>query len=358
MPENAEPIRVLSIDGGGMRGLYTARYLAALADRYAKTRGVGRLDIGQGFDLIVGTSTGAMVGCALAKGIDPGTVAQLFRKHGPAIFPAKVPSKCNFELLRQSFMRRKYLREGAEAMKCALRSAFGETTIKDIWDERGIALAVPVVEMSRHHAWVFKTPHLPNSRHRDDDYTLADVCLAATAAPVYRAMAQIPEPGGAGCSVFVDGGLWANSPVLVSLVEALEMASAGRTIQIFCLGTCPRPGGDHINAADLNRGFLGWRFGGEVVAVSLDAQDYAFSHMARLLSRHVDRQCQVVRFPHGTVPANVMEYLDLDETRPEALDAMEEQATKDISETLSRTGDSDDPSGQLLDSLLMEIPPA
>lgn len=357
MVEKSKSIRVLSIDGGGMRGLYTARYLAVLADHYARKRGVGSLDIGRGFDLIVGTSTGAIIGCALAAGVDLNKVAELYRRQGPSIFPVKLPSRLGWNLVRQVFGRPAYLAAGAKAMESALRSTFGATTIADLWDKRRIALAVPAVEMSRHHSWVFKTPHLPNNRHRDDDYTLADICLAATAAPVYRSMARLRGPSEHVHHVFVDGGLWANSPVLVGLLEALALAHANQAIEIFSLGTCPRPEGDHVKAAAVNRGFLGWRFGGEVVTVSLGAQEYAFGHMARLFSKHVDRKCQIVRFPQGPVPAKIMQYLDLDETRTDALDAMESQATRDVDETLSRTGDESAADGGLLHSLLMEIPP-
>jgi patatin-like phospholipase/acyl hydrolase len=60
------PFRVLSLDGGGMRGVYASTYLVELAAAFARKRGVAALDIGKGFDLIAGTSTGAIVACALA----------------------------------------------------------------------------------------------------------------------------------------------------------------------------------------------------------------------------------------------------------------------------------------------------
>ena len=62
-------MRVLSIEGGGMRGLYSAAYLSLLARRYAEKRKLRDLDIGKGFDLIVGTSTGGILACALAADI-------------------------------------------------------------------------------------------------------------------------------------------------------------------------------------------------------------------------------------------------------------------------------------------------
>ena len=66
MTTDAKPLRVLSLDGGGMRGTYTATYLDRVAATFAHRRNVDALDIGAAFDLIVGTSTGGIIACALA----------------------------------------------------------------------------------------------------------------------------------------------------------------------------------------------------------------------------------------------------------------------------------------------------
>ena len=63
-----QQLRVLSLDGGGMRGVYSAEYLAALSDAFAKKRNVAELDLGGAFDLVVGTSTGAILACGIAAG--------------------------------------------------------------------------------------------------------------------------------------------------------------------------------------------------------------------------------------------------------------------------------------------------
>ena len=348
--------RVLSIDGGGMRGLYTSTYLSSLVRRYSVTRKATGLDIGKGFDLITGTSTGAIIACALAAGVPLDRVSALYRKHGAEVFPLKLPSS-NIRMMCQIRQRRRYLKAGAVALENALRDVLDETTLGGIWQDRKIAVAIPVVEMSRHHSWVFKTPHLPATKKRDDGYKLVDVCLAATAAPVYRSMTRIENPDTSGHHVFVDGGLWANNPVLVGLIDAMEMTSSGDRIEIFCLGTCPRPEGEFIGADSLDRGFAEWRFGGGVVTLGLDAQEFAFDNMARMIGRHVDRDCHIVRFPHGKVPADIMKYLDLDETDPDALDALVSQANTDVYETLARCGEAKDADGQLLNTLLNSLPP-
>ena len=340
-----------------MRGLYSAVYLASLTRRYAETRGVEELDTGKGFDLITGTSTGAIIACALAADVSLDRIVELYRKCGPSIFPRKMPQEFGVDLVRQIWKRPQYLRAGAIALEKALVAELEETSLGEIWENRKIALAIPAVEMSHHRAWVFKTPHLSNSHHRDDNYRLVDVCLATTAAPIYRSMARIKNPDTSGHRVFVDGGLWANNPVLVGLIDALEMTEKGDRIEIFCLGTCPRPGGELVGCDDLDRGLVGWQFGGGVVSLSLDAQEFVFNEMARMLSGHVERECQIVRFPHGTVPADFMNYLGLDETDSVAMDALVAQAHADVNETLSCCGNTADSRGQLLHALLNELPP-
>ena len=357
MTNGPKRLRVLSLDGGGMRGLYMAAYLSSLAQRYAVTRDEAELDIGKGFDLIAGTSTGAIIACALAAGVSLDRVSALYRERGSEIFPLKLPEKVGVNFLWQVWKRPLYLKAGAATLEDALRAELGDITLGDIWRDRQIALAVPAVEMSRHHSWVFKTPHLANTKHRDDNYKLVNVCLATTAAPVYRSMTRIENPDTRGHHVFVDGGLWANNPVLVGLIDALGMTTVGDRIEIFCLGTCPRPEGESVGSDALDRGFSEWQFGGGVVKLALSAQEFAFDNMARMIGHHLDRDCQIVRFPHGKVPADIMKYLDLDETGTAAMDAMVAQAQTDVYETLSRCGDASDAEGQLLHALFDDLPP-
>jgi patatin-like phospholipase/acyl hydrolase len=83
---SAPPLRVLSLDGGGMRGTYTATYLDRVAATFARRREVEALDIGAAFDLIVGTSTGGIIAAALATGVPLTDIVNLYAKQGPAIF--------------------------------------------------------------------------------------------------------------------------------------------------------------------------------------------------------------------------------------------------------------------------------
>lgn len=338
MPEKNPPFRVLSLDGGGMRGTYTATYLDRVADTFAKRRGVGSLDIGAAFDLIVGTSTGGIIACALAAGIPLSKVVDLYANHGPKIFSRPLPTGLGGVAV-DYYKRPRALTSGEAELRKALADAIGDATVADIYNKRGIALAIAAVEMSQHRAWVFKTPHMKDTtNHRDDNYKLVDVCMATSAAPIYRSLAAIdhPDKGGKGFNVFVDGGLWANNPVLIGLIDALDLTEPGQEIHIFCLGTCPLPAGEQLSKTDLNRGLGEWKFGGEAAALSIDAQQFAYDHMAKKIARHVDRKCTVIRFPSEKVPATLIPYLGLDETREAAIAALINQARTDADMTNSK----------------------
>jgi hypothetical protein len=236
-------------------------------------------------------------------------------------------------------------------------------TLGELWQQRRIALAIPAINMATFRSWVFKTPHDPKTNHRDDRYTLVDVCRASSAAPLFRSLAAIRPVGSSGPDdFFTDGGLWANNPVLVALVEALTFLdrtgsseAADTPIEIYCLGSCGKPEGEVLSEEDRHRGLLEWKFGGEAAKVSLAAQEFAFDFIARALCQHLKRRVHILRFPADKIPASLMPYLDLDETRSEALDALMRQARHDASMTnsqiMSATAD-----GKMIESLFLSMP--
>lgn len=350
-------VRVLCIDGGGMRGVYTCAYLNRLIKQFERRRGADELDFGKVFDLISGTSTGGIVACGLAYGMPVESIGALYRDNGSKIFPVKMPKSVGLDLAKQLFTRSKNVEAGAAALERVLRDELGQETILSVYERRGIALAIPAVEMSRHRAWVFKTPHLGG--HRDDNFSLVDVCMATSAAPLYRSLAKIEDPDDPSHNyVFADGGLWANNPVLVGLIDALRMTASGDRIEIYSLGTCPRPAGEAALGLedDIHRGLAGWKFGGEAAVLALDAQESAYDHMARMLIQHVDRDCRIVRFPHSSLPASAMPYLDLDETSEAAMKVLVDQAKQDVDLTLSVCDDQANPDGQMLKVLMESLP--
>ena len=341
-----------------MRGIYAAAFLERLVAQEAKRAGVQAMDLGLGFDLICGTSTGAIMGCAVAVGCPLRRAVDLYRRQGAAIFPHRIRGASS--VIYRALNGRRFVRAGERALRTALADVFGEITIADVFEERGISLSVPAVDMATHRAWVFK--RTPASGGRDDDYRLVDVCLASSAAPIFRSLGAVEKKGGgAGARrVFADGGLWANNPVMVAMTDALAMAEDGQAVEIFSLGTCPRPEGEHVSGDDVHRSLLDWRFGTDVVSLSISAQEFAYDNMARLLANQLSRagrRVRTVRFPRKDVPASMMPFLSLDDTRDEAMERLVAQAHSDADLTRSACDDPQNQDGQLIKALLGSLEP-
>lgn len=133
MPNGPGHLRVLSIEGGGTRGLYTASYLESLAWRYAVARKVTGLDVGRGSDLIVGTSTGAVTAYALAAGVPLDRVATLYRNFGQQIFPRKVPKRIGAILANHP----RHLRFSTAALEKILRAELRDTILGTAFGRTG-----------------------------------------------------------------------------------------------------------------------------------------------------------------------------------------------------------------------------
>ena len=346
-----KPYRVLSLDGGGMRGIYTAAFLDRLAVQFARTRGAESLDLGKGFDLITGTSTGAIVAGALAVGRPMGEIVKLYRDHGREIFPHRI--KGTLSAIWRMFVGGRYVRQGDAVLRAALTDVLKGATMLDVFNKRGISLSIPAVAMSSHRSWVFKKT--PASGVRDDHYPLVDVCMASSAAPIFRSLAAVKDPNGdhGVIQVFADGGLWANNPIMVGLVDALACAPRDAPIEIFSLGTCSRPEGELI------RSILRWKMGAEAAGLSITAQEFAFDNMARFLGNkftELGRPVRRLRFPNKDVPAEMMKFLALDDARPVAINRLIQQASNDADLAKSACDDPNNQEGQMVRALMMSLP--
>ena len=112
-----------------------------------------------------------------------------------------------------------------ETLVSELRDIFGSLTLGELFEERGIGLCVTATAFLQHKPRVFKTPHR-EQKQRDNGLLVADACLASSAAPIYLPMASITADGLAD-QVYADGGLWANNPVLLGMIEGLAPLGTG-----------------------------------------------------------------------------------------------------------------------------------
>lgn len=345
-----------------MRGIYTAAFLDRLLHQYAIIRGVEALDLGKGFDLISGTSTGAILGCAAAIGRPMSEVVRLYEENGRDIFPHRIKEGIVSPVYRilEGFIGNRFIKWGDKALRHALDEQLRDVTMKEVYDRRGISLSIPTVSMESHRPWVFKKTK--RSGVRDDNYRLADVCLASSAAPIYRSLAAIknPDQGTDNYRIFADGGLWANNPVLVALIDALACSEEGREIEIFSIGNVARPAGEQISPRRVHRSMADWQFGAAIGPLAIDAQERAYDDMARFLAAQftkLGRKVTHVRIPQQRVAATMMQYLSLDDSRKRALKALINQGHEDADLVKSLCDRPDHPEGKMIHTLLNEIPP-
>ena len=337
------PFRVLCLDGGGMRGVYQAAYLQSFSQRVLGNPGEDA-DIGRCFDLIVGTSTGGLVACALAAGRPMREILALYEEHGAAIFPYQwarsIPGFAHFVRFFGLGTRR-----GERVLRTALEETFGDLTFEDVRTGRDLCLMLPTIDMARHAAVVFKTNHLPRLNGRDDRRSLVDACMATTAAPILRALAALSEPGSEARVVYTDGGLWANNPGALGAIEAAEILAARneltRPIHLFMLGSLPAQGGEEISERARYRGGIGWLGGVRVVEVAMNAQAVGYDYLTGKLLQLRNDGSFALRLPSQCPSEKLLAYLrNMDDARPKVLNALRRQAASDVDLAWAKTHDS------------------
>jgi uncharacterized protein len=209
--------RVLSIDGGGIKGVFPASFLAnaeqALGNRVADY-----------FDLIVGTSTGGIIALGLGLGLSAETIAGFYETEGPKIF-----SRPRFPRFIRQFFVAKY---DPAPLTEALSGVFGEHKL----GESRNRLVVPSFNLETGEVYNWKTAHHPRLEH-DYKARMVDVALSTAAAPTYfpthRTGSSVP---------LIDGGVWANNPIAVAIVEALGVLKwPANEVRVLSLGCTTTP---------------------------------------------------------------------------------------------------------------------
>ena len=196
-PAKSERKRILALDGGGIRGIYTLQILARVEALLRTSTGRADLRLADWFDFIGGTSTGAIIAAALALGMDVETIARFYRDSAAAIFH------------RTGVLRRFWQRYDAGALTRLLREVYGaETTLGS--DRLRTLLLVTLHNVTTDSPWIV-TNH-PRAEYNDRrrpncnlDVLLWQLVRAATAAPTFFPVERI-ELGGRGFR-FEDGAL-------------------------------------------------------------------------------------------------------------------------------------------------------
>jgi patatin-like phospholipase/acyl hydrolase len=219
--------RILSLDGGGIRGVFPAAFLARLEEHLDHP-------IGRYFDLIAGTSTGGIIAIGLGLGLPARDVLKLYVEQGPAIFDQDHGAFINW--IRQRVRELKHwfvTKHSSEPLRKALEDVLGRRTLGESQTRLVIPAWHPVLE----RVYIYKTAHHPRLE-TDYKQPAIDAAMATAAAPTFL------KPHMTESAVeLVDGGVWANNPIGVAAIEAVGLLGwPADRLKILSIGTITEPG--------------------------------------------------------------------------------------------------------------------
>ncbi|MEZ5831749.1 MAG: patatin-like phospholipase family protein [Dongiaceae bacterium] len=216
---------MLAIDGGGIRGILPAMVLTDLERRTNRPI----IDL---FDMIVGTSTGGLIGLGLACPGEGGRprhtardVVRLYEVEGKRVFSRSVWHKIRAV---GNLADEKYPSAGLEEV---LEGYFGDCRLKDALCD----VVVPAYEIERRFPFFFKVSNARAKQYYD--YPMKQVIRAATAAPTYFEPARIEIDGPNDYYALVDGALFAYNPGMCAYTEVLDRFPDHDSIIMVSLGT-------------------------------------------------------------------------------------------------------------------------
>lgn len=233
--------RIVSIDGGGVRGVLAARVLQRL-DAFCPR-------IFETTDLYAGTSAGAIIAAAMAKGAPPSVLVDLFTTKSSLIFRESILHKV---LSVDGLIAARYASEDCFA---ALYPVFGDAALKDL--PKRVLIVSFRLDAGRDASGCLRTSWRPKLFHNfegidsDGAQKTVDVVMRSTAAPTYFPIYQ----------GYIDGGVVANNPSMCALAQAIEPLTGGQALDdvvLLSIGTGSKP--QSINSHDGNWGLKQWGF--------------------------------------------------------------------------------------------------
>ena len=254
--------RILSLDGGGIRGVFTAALLERL-------EGETRFNFNKQVDLFAGTSTGGILALGLASGMTPRKCKELYQSLGQEIFtPSPLGKLDDFFFAKYSNVK----------LRRRLEAVFRDQGVETLGDLPKKVL-IPSFDLrakpsgqggnglnNRHRieTWKPKFFHNLDGPGSDASQSVVDVALATSAAPSFFPSSR----------TYVDGGVMANNPSMCALAQALKAGAALDEIALLSLGTGLNP--KFLKGENLNWGSLRWvHFKTLIPAISLKARTSA-----------------------------------------------------------------------------------
>ncbi|MGE5559154.1 MAG: patatin-like phospholipase family protein [Bacillota bacterium] len=218
--------KILSIDGGGIRGIIPAMVLHEIEKRTGKP-------VSELFDLVAGTSTGGILALGLTMPGEGGPrytaegMIKLYEDDGKRIF-FRPWWYCLASVW--GWLRPKFPRRGIDAV---LGHFFQEIRLNEALKD----VIIASYDLENRTPWFFKTIHAKNPVKIGHDVSMKDAARATSAAPSFFAPVKIPAAAEQNYLSLVDGGMYANNPAMCAFVQAVKEGVERDDILVVSLGT-------------------------------------------------------------------------------------------------------------------------
>jgi len=197
--------RILSLDGGGIRGLITAVWLSELEKQLGAP-------VREHFDLVAGTSTGSILACGVSRGIPAEEIVEMYVKHGREVFPGTASRL--WSRVRRTFgegvSAPKYSSDGLQKV---LKRVFRETTFGK--------LAIKPTLVTTYNTLTREAVVLKNTRPAYQNLKVWEVCKCSSSAPTFFPAHVLTL--GKKKAPMIDGGVVANNPTACAIAEGLRL---------------------------------------------------------------------------------------------------------------------------------------
>ena len=250
MSDNNRPFRILSLDGGGIRGVISARILQEVEKQLQEQHGQS---IGQYFDMVAGTSTGSLIAAAITVGYTPADMINIYKNQGLEIFPyhSLLSLKRWKILLKYGLSAPKFFHDGLMKVVCGLdkfKNSAGEflklseAGRKSPDQEKpDLILLILAYDAMYRNTTFFTNYH--KGKKWFDEQPLWKICVSSASAPTFFPACELVHTAKdekieeVWHFPHVDGGVTANNPTLCAISHAIELGHKLEDIQVLSIGT-------------------------------------------------------------------------------------------------------------------------
>lgn len=322
-----KPFKILSIDGGGIRGIYPAKILSEL-EFLLKKANKSSVNLNEYFDMICGTSTGGIIALGLALGMKSNEILKLYSENAKQIFGNK---KGCFASIFNPLHNNDNLKKLLDANYSKF-SSDGDTRL----GHAKTRVCIPVYNGHYGRVSVLKTSHHKDLM-RDYQYPATDVALSTAAAPIYfkpHSFSFTNKGDNIKNTVTnnFDGGVFANNPTLIGLLEAVETLKVPMDkLKILSIGTGTKMFKEQSN--DNGWGLKYWAKppNPRIMDLISSSQSDDIANTVKFLHQGVGNS-EVKKFYYKRIQFQFgdTESIKLDETDPKKLEQLIERANNDF----------------------------